>query len=125
MQSAPYLPQDVVDAFHLMWGNFPESVSLVHKSRQVMAVNKAMERQGIVKPGMTCAQIGTPEAHKGCLANKALASGEAAFVHMPLPGRDGVGFWIPLDDYPDFFVHFSVGLTIDYKTGQRLSPPLY
>ncbi len=120
MQALPSLPDAVIEAFHLMWGNFPEGVSLVHKSRQVMAVNKAMEKQGIVKPGMNCAKIGSPEAHKGCLANKALASGEAAFVHMPLPGRDGVGFWIPLDGYPEFFLHFSVGLSMDYKSGQRV-----
>ncbi len=120
MQSTPSLPQEVIDAFHLMWGNFPERVSLVHKSRQVMAINKVMEKQGLVKPGMNCAKIGSPEAHKGCRANQALAGGEAAFVHMPLPDRDAVAFWIPLDGHPEFFVHFSVGLTINYKTGQRM-----
>ncbi len=120
METAPSLPQEVLNAFHLMWGNFPEGVSLVHKSKQVMAVNKAMEKMGVVRPGMNCAKVGSPEVHKGCLANKALASGEAAFVPLPLPGRDAVSFWIPLDGYPDFFLHFSVGLRIDYKTGQQI-----
>ncbi len=112
METAPSLPKEVLNAFHLMWGNFPEGVSLVHKSRQVMAVNKAMEKMGVVRPGMNCAKVGSPEAHKGCLANK--------FVPLPLPGRDAVSFWIPLGEYPDFFLHFSVGLRIDYKTGQQI-----
>ena len=48
-----------------------------------MAVNKARDKQGIVKPGMTCSRVGSPEAHKGFPAHKALACGEATFVHMP------------------------------------------
>ncbi len=67
-----------------------------------MAVNTAMEKMGVVRPGMNCAKVGSPEAHKGCLANKALAGGEAVFGPLPLPGRDAVSFLIPLDGYHDF-----------------------
>jgi hypothetical protein len=116
MQTSPTLPEHVIEAFHLMWGNFPENVTLVHKSRHVMAINKAADAMGIVKPGMNCAQIGL-EPHKGCLADKALASGEVKYVHIPLPDGEATGFWIPLDGYPEFFLHFNVGLTMDYKTG--------
>jgi hypothetical protein len=116
MSATPLLPGQVIEAFHLMWGNFPENVTLVHKSRTVMAVNKAAEKMGFVKPGMNCAKIGT-EPHKGCLADKAVEFGEVKYVHIPLPDSHAVGFWIPLDGYPEFFLHFNVGLTFDYKAG--------
>ncbi len=111
------LPADVIEAFHLMWGNFPESATLVHKSREVIAVNKACEKAGFCRPGMNCAKIGSPEIHQGCLANKALAAREAAHVFTPSPEGDVIGFWLPLDGYPEHYVHFSVGASMDYKTG--------
>ena len=43
MSDKPNLPEKVTEAFHLMWGNFPEPVTLVHKSFCVMALNKAFE----------------------------------------------------------------------------------
>ena len=118
MQHNPALPSAVIDAFHLMWGMFPESVTLVHKSKQVMAINKAGERRGHLKPGMNCAKLGNPEIHKGCKAHKAVASGEAEYTYMPLPDGDAIAFWIPLEGYPEFYVHFGVGISINYKTGQ-------
>jgi hypothetical protein len=116
MQTSPSLPGNVIEAFHLMWGNFPESVTLVHKSGYVMAVNRAAEAMGLIEPGMNCAKIGD-KPHKGCLADKALASGETKYVHIPLPDGETTGFWIPLEGYPEFFLHFSVGLTMNYRTG--------
>lgn len=110
------LPQSVIAAFHLMWGNFPEPASLVHKSREVVAINKAHEKLGLLKPGMNCAKIGSPEMHKGCLAGRALSSREAAYRSMR-PGKDAVAFWLPLDGHPEFYVHFGVGTFIDYHAG--------
>ncbi len=51
----------IIEAFHLMWGNFPEPATLVHKSKEVIAVNAACEVIGRVK-GMNCATHGAPEA---------------------------------------------------------------
>jgi len=31
----------IIEAFDLMWGQFPEPVTLVHKHRTVLAVNEA------------------------------------------------------------------------------------
>lgn len=114
MDTIPSLPDSVIDAFHMMWNNFPEPASLVHKSRTVMAVNKAHQKLGILKPGMNCAKLGDPAAHKGCLANKAVASGAATYSYKQIDGKDKLGFWLPLDEYPEFFVHFGVGYFIDY-----------
>lgn len=109
MSAADNLPQSVIEAFHLMWGNFPSAASLVHKSREVVAVNKVWEKQGGLKQGMNCAKIATPEAHRGCLANQALSTREAAFVIAESDGLERIKFWLPLDGYPEYFVHFSVG----------------
>ena len=112
------LPDSVIAAFHLMWGNFPEPASLVHKSREVMAVNKAHQKLGYLHPGMNCAKQGSPEAHKGCLANKTLKYGQAAYTIMkPAAGKEIIAYWLPVDGYPDFFIHFCVGNTIDYRGG--------
>ena len=114
MKTAPSLPQSVLDAFQLMWGNFPEPASLVHKSREVMAANSALQKLGLT-PGMNCAQFGDPAAHKGCLAAQALASGKAMYSFSSNDGKDAIGFWLPLEGYPEYFVHFGVGYTIDYR----------
>ncbi len=106
------LPASVIEAFHLMWGNYPDPASLVHKSRMVAAVNKAHEKLGVLKPGMNCARLGAPEAHRGCKAEQALASGEAAYAYMMKDGRERLAFWLPLDGCPEYYVHFSVGATI-------------
>lgn len=34
--------QELIEAFHLMWDNFPEPVTLVHKSREVVAGTRQM-----------------------------------------------------------------------------------
>lgn len=103
----------VIEAFQLMWGNFPEPATLVHKSREVIAVNSACASIGRVK-GMNCATHGAPEAHKGCLANQALASQQPLFKKGKNGEKEFIAYWLPVDGYPDLFVHFGVGVTIDY-----------
>jgi hypothetical protein len=103
----------VIDAFHLMWGNFPEPVMLVHKSRDILAVNEACSKLGGVV-GIKCASIGAPEQHKGCLANQALASRRATYSKNESNGKTIIGFWVPVADSSDIYVHFGIGTTIDY-----------
>ena len=109
MSAANNLPQSVIEAFHLMWDNFPSPTSLTHKNREVVAINKAWLKQGDLKPGMNCAKLYTPDMHRNCLANKAMASREAAFVIAESDGLERIKFWLPLDGYPEYFIHFSVG----------------
>ncbi|MDR1019678.1 MAG: hypothetical protein LBL73_02885 [Synergistaceae bacterium] len=98
--------QEVIDAFHLMWDNFPEPVSLVHRSREVVAVNK----EHYMEPGVICARTGDPGSHAGCLANEALRSGKAVVVpnHSNAEDKERLTHWIPLDGCPDYFIHFSI-----------------
>ena len=41
------VPQSVIEAFHLMWDEFPEPAQLHHKSRMILAVNKASAALGM------------------------------------------------------------------------------
>lgn len=104
------IDQKVIDAFHLMWDYFPEPVTLVHKSREIMATNPACKLTG-QKTGIRCIGMGTPEAHKGCLANQAVDTHKATYTKM---GEKVIAYWLPIDGYPEFYVHFGVGVTIDY-----------
>ncbi len=112
------LPQSVIDAFHLMWDGFPEPVQLNHKSRRIMAVNKAAAAMGLA-PNLFCNKLGTPEQHRGCKANQCVATGQAQYVPIQKPGHEAVGFWLPVDGYPEFFIHFGVGVSMNYKTGEK------
>ena len=109
---------NVIDAFQLMWGSFPEPVTLVHKSREVIAVNAACESIGRVE-GMNCATHGAPEAHKGCLANQALSTQQPAFKKSKFGDREIISYWLPLAGYPELFIHFGVGVTLDYNTASE------
>lgn len=103
----------IEEAFQLMWGKFPEPVMLIHKNRDILAVNEACHNAGGVA-GIKCTSIGSPEQHKRCLANQALASQQATYSKGESNGKTVIGYWIPISDYPELYVHFGVGTMIDY-----------
>ena len=105
----------VVEAFHMMWGSFPEPVALIHKSREVMAVNAKCLSTGRMDVGMNCAMPGLSDCHKGCLADQALDSRKATFRKRVYGTREIISYWIPVDGYPEFFVHFGVGVSVNYN----------
>jgi len=104
----------VIEAFHLMWGKFPEPVMLVHKSREILAVNEVCASAGGVV-GNKCSEKGSPEQHKGCLANQALATQQARYSKNKSGEKEVIGYWIPVTGYPEIFVHFGIGTMIDYN----------
>jgi hypothetical protein len=103
----------VLEAFHMMWDNFPEAVMLVHKSREILAVNDACRKAGVAVGGK-CSELGTPERHKGCLANQAIARKKATYSKSVAGGKTIIAYWMPLADYPEVYVHFAVGAVVDY-----------
>jgi hypothetical protein len=113
--------EKIVEAFHLMWGNFPEPVMLVHKTREILAVNEACSKAG-GQVGIKCSSIGSPENHKRCRANQALASQQAAYSKTESNGKTVIGFWIPVAGQPDIYVHFGVGTMIDYDNAAGCQP---
>jgi hypothetical protein len=100
-------------AFQLMWGNFPEAVQLTYKDREVIALNKASLKLGRLT-GVKCSSRGAPEDHRGCLANQAMSTQQPMFKKLKFYGKEIISYWLPIDGYPDFFVHFAIGNAIDY-----------
>lgn len=109
--------EKLIEAFHLMFDHFPEGVQLAHKSKRIVALNPACKSIGR-DVGMICAKHGPAEAHKGCLAHKTVSKHVASWKKGGQPGPGGqepVAFWLPVDGYPDFFIHFGVGCMKDYS----------
>ncbi|MDR3175104.1 MAG: hypothetical protein LBU06_01010 [Desulfovibrio sp.] len=106
----------LLESFHLMWDHFPECVQLTDKSFLVLAVNPAAGAIGR-EAGMTCAKHGPSEGHKGCKAQKTIKEHRATWTAIP-PAQEGklgtVVFWLPIDGYPDYYLHFGVGSGKDY-----------
>lgn len=111
-----HVDEKLIEAFHLMYDHYPEPATLVHKTKRVVAVNPPCAAIGR-EVGMNCAKHGPAEAHKGCLAAKAVKEQKAQWkmsgTLMPW-GREYVVFWLPVHGYPDFYIHFGVGTKIDF-----------
>ncbi|UQZ88972.1 hypothetical protein C4J81_07090 [Deltaproteobacteria bacterium Smac51] len=100
--------EKLVEAFHLMYDSFPGVAQLNHKSRLIVAANPAARAFGR-EEGMICHQHGSPEQHKGCLAEKVLKEGREQSAYNP-PMADGTGltvFWLPIQGHPDYYIHFA------------------
>jgi hypothetical protein len=111
------IPQSELDvlekAFQLMWGNFPEAVQLTYKNREVIALNKASLKLGR-STGVKCSLRGKPEDHRGCLANQAMITQQPMFKKIKFYGKEIITYWLPVDGYPDIFIHFAIGNAVDY-----------
>ena len=100
--------RELVRAFHLMWDHYPNPSSLIHKSREVVAVNpacKSIPRE----VGSICAREQPAEKHRGCRANVAVETHSAQMTHnRRAGGTETLSFWLPIDGHPDFYIHFSM-----------------
>lgn len=110
MSDTPTLPESVIAAFHLMWSKFSRPVTLVHKSRTVMAANAAGIALGRV-PGVKCSTLPSTSSHKGCLGNKALSEGRTKLKKLVTPEYECMVYWVPIEGYPDYFLHFSTDVS--------------
>jgi hypothetical protein len=108
--------KEVIDAFHLTWGNFPESVLLIRKDRTIIAVNKAGKKIGR-EVNSKCFGLTSTESHQGCKANEALATQEFTYRKTKGDNGDIIDFWIPVDGKEDCFIHFSIGRRVNYEYG--------
>ena len=103
------------EAFHLMYDGLPEPVQLCHKTYRVVAVNPACERYGR-KPGVVCAQ-GCPGLKAGlCRQAQMRKAGTTTWLYTEKTETTPrmTTFWIPVAGYPDYYVHFGIGVTIDF-----------
>lgn len=105
--------QRILDSFQTMWGPFPEPVMLIHKTRTVLAVNDFARNAGI-PTGIKCfslnPEVGTNDDHcSRCKANLALKTGETVTSVETMAGLPIIGYWMPLKENPDVYVHFGIG----------------
>ncbi|EHJ47992.1 hypothetical protein DFW101_1986 [Solidesulfovibrio carbinoliphilus subsp. oakridgensis] len=118
MAEQPVVPQHVIDAFHMMWGPFPEVVMLLHKSRVILAVNDVAHAAG-VPLGVRCSSLNPENKTDGhcrqCRALEALRSGGPLEAFSVAGGKRMKAYWLPLKEAPDVYVHFgvSIGREID------------
>lgn len=113
MQNIVELEAELAEAFQRMYGAFPKSAMLLHKSKRIVALNLAARDLGR-EPGNICAKLGPPEMHAGCLAHRAVSEQKAMYKAVTTPqGRSLILYWLPVIGYADYYVHFSVG-NVDY-----------
>lgn len=111
--------QEIINAFHAMWDNFPEPVSITQKNREIIALNKKAEELGL-KPGIRCSSLGKPEDHKGCRLNEAVDKAQPICVtYEGKLGKTAYGYWIPISEKPEWVIHFGVGNTFLYDKLNR------
>jgi hypothetical protein len=116
MKDPVQVDEKLLESFHLMWDHFPEGVQLADKSYKILAVNPAASLIGR-KAGMICAKHGPPEAHKGCRAQEAAKEHKATWAASPAAQAGELGavtFWLPIDGYPDYLLHFAIGYSKNY-----------
>lgn len=98
--------EELIQAFKMTWDLFPGAARLIDKGNVTIAVNKFASEHGL-EAGQICAKLGSPEGHRGCLKSVALKEHTAK---IDRPVSDKIRGWLPIEDYPDIVVHFSVGL---------------
>ncbi len=106
--------EELIQAFHVMWNDFPEAVMIIKKDREIIAVNSKAADFGL-KPGMKCSSVGSPEQHKGCLCNRAADSKQTVAITYQGPFGKAYGYWIPISERPEWIIHFGVGSTFAYE----------
>ena len=96
--------EKIIEAFHMMWDNFPGSVRLIHKNRTVLAVNEIARSMGF-EVGVACIKIGPPESHKDCKANLALSTKAGQVLKS---GEGKFRYWLPVKDCDEVYVHLTI-----------------
>ncbi|HYE25064.1 MAG TPA: hypothetical protein VEG32_07680 [Clostridia bacterium] len=118
--------QSVLDAFQLMWGPFPEPVMLIHKNRTVLAVNDLSRSLGITT-GIKCYSLNPtnkPDEHcRQCKGNAALRAAQTmCSEEVMADGSKVLGYWMPLNNVPDVYVHFGIGTAESLRKQSAASP---
>lgn len=106
------ISDEIRSSFHLFWDNFPSAVTLVHKDRTIIEINKAAQQQGY-PVGIKCVDMGEKKHHAGCRANRALheQTGVREVAYYDFLGQVVDCYWIPLAGSEDLYVHFAIDIT--------------
>ena len=104
---------DYREAFRKMWGNYPTPVYLVNRARDLVAVNTAAEEMGAGKIEKCYHLNNSNRVCPNCQGNKCLKE-QRAYVTNEFNEKCQQfisGYWIPVADEPDLFVHFGNDIT--------------
>ena len=101
-------PKNIIDAFYLIWENYPEPAMLVHKNEQVAAANPACSGQGHKIHCLSLDYGVTPKQNQE-LAGQALADQRPMFVKKRRKQAEITIYWMPVNGYPDYYIHFIAG----------------
>jgi len=98
--------EEVVEAFRMMWGNYPAPVMLITYKHEIVAVNELCASYG-TPLGVKCSSLGEAGSHSHCVAAEARRSGKPVRKVCYVPSMDMVydGFWIPVEG--EYMVHFG------------------
>ena len=100
--------EELIEAFHLMWDNYPEQVRLIDRRFTVIAGNPAYTEAG-GQTDVHC-NVGDPAMHRGCKAIAALNAKEAMTTRTEVAGIPWESFWVPVAGEDDYYIHFTNGL---------------
>ncbi len=95
---------ELINAFYLMWENFPGTARLIRKDRTIIASNAYAKSVGFVTD-VRCVSVGLPEIHKGCRVNEMFKTGRYQVVKSET-GR--LRYWIPVPGRDDVYVHVTI-----------------
>jgi hypothetical protein len=99
---------EVVRAFHMMWGDYPSPVTLIKKDRTVVAVNKASQLAGGTA-GVKCFQQNGTMC-PWCKGNEMFKTGVAVRDVIKAYGIVFDSYWIPTP-IKDLCIHFGNDIT--------------
>lgn len=95
---------ELIEAFHLLWDNFPGMARLINDKHVVLASNPIAESKGFVT-GANCAKVGDPAIHRGC-KHSAMFRCKTAQTDIVLGDR--IRGWVPVTGREDVCVHFAL-----------------
>lgn len=98
--------EELIAEFHDMWDAFPGMARLINNKHEILSANTAAQNKGFI-PGAICAQVNTPNAHKGCLLAKTFQTGCGLYDQ---PNDHLIRGWLPVTGRSDVVVHFSLSL---------------
>lgn len=98
--------EETLQAFHLMWDEFPGLARLIDRKHRVIAANGVAKDLGFAE-GTVCAQVGDPSIHRECKLARMFAEGKAQTDNVL---ADRIRGWVPVKGNPDLCVHFGLML---------------
>jgi hypothetical protein len=103
----------LIDAFHQMWGRFPDPMVLVRRDRTIVAQNDAARAKPWSVVGGKCFDVHPANRGRvcpGCQAEAALDQGTAIAFDGTSGGNRIRDYWIPVKGARDVYVHGSATL---------------